>query len=287
MEEAKIQNSLRQGRYSGLSRFTGSYTKGVTGNFNHPGSLSANDSPLLPRPSGKKEEPKKLGWFFSTSEMDAKRAKGLCYWCDEKYGPNHQCRRRQLYKIEYVEEPEESWEDINHEEEEEETVTEGELAQVSANAMSSLKVPNFSTMSVQGSIGKKTFGILIDCGSSHNFLHPEMVKKFGLKTVQVDPVKVVVADGNTLTTTSLCPKFWWKMQGQDFEKDVLILPVGGCEVVLGMQWLSTIGDVKWNFAELKMEFVHRGNKVALRGSKQQATQLIPKKQMQKLLSKPE
>ncbi|XP_027173401.1 uncharacterized protein LOC113773068 [Coffea eugenioides] len=36
-----------------------------------------------------------------------------------------------------------------------------------------------------------------------------------------------------------------------------------------------------------MEFTHRGNKVALRGFKQQGTQLIPKRQMQKLLSKPE
>ena len=31
-----------------------------------------------------------------------------------------------------------------------------------------------------------------------------------------------------------------------------MLLVGGCEVVLGMQWLSTLGDVKWNFAELGM-----------------------------------
>ena len=60
------------------------------------------------------------------------------------------------------------------------------------------------------------------------------------------------------------------MQGQEFEGDVLVLPVGGCEVVLGMQWLSTLGDVKWNFAELRMEFVQKGKKVVLRGSRQQS-----------------
>ena len=96
-----------------------------------------------------------------------------------------------------------------------------------------------------------------------------MVRKFGLRTVQVAPVRVVVADGNSLTTTTLCPEFQWKMQGQEFEEDVLVLPIGGCEVVLGMQWLSTLGEVKWNFAELRMEFLQKGKKMVLRGSKQQ------------------
>ncbi|XP_071923237.1 uncharacterized protein [Coffea arabica] len=62
---------------------------------------------------------------------------------------------------------------------------------------------------------------------------------------------------------------------------------GSCEVVLGMQWLSTLGDVKWNFADLKMEFVQRGKRVVLRGSRQHPVQVVSKKQMQKLLNKPE
>ena len=224
---------------------------------------------------------------MNTSELEERRAKGLCYWCDEKYGPNHQCKKRQLYRIEYVEELEEALEGVDHEGEEGEIVTESDLAQISTNAISSLRVPNFSTMRVHGNIGKKAFSALRDCGSSHNFLHPEVVKKFGLKTLQIDPVRVVVADENSLTTTTLCPRFRWRMQGQEFEGDMLVLPIGRCEVVLGMQWLSNLGDVEWNFAKLKMEFIHRGSKVALMGSKQQSTQLIPRRQMQKLLNKPE
>ncbi|GKF81078.1 hypothetical protein Tco_0239680, partial [Tanacetum coccineum] len=40
----------------------------------------------------------------------------------------------------------------------------------------------------------------------------------------------------------------------------------GCDMVLGVQWLSTLGDIKWNFQELKMEFVHSNKRLTLRGT---------------------
>lgn len=96
-------------------------------------------------------------------------------------------------------------------------------------------------------------------------------------TQRVESLVVEVADGNKLTTQDLCPGFTWKMQGQEFKAVLLVLPIGGCELVLGMQWLTTIGDVKWNFEELRMEFMQNGHKVVLRGMKQQGLQLVKKK----------
>ena len=84
---------------------------------------------------------------------------------------------------------------------------ESNLAQISTNAMYSLMVPNYRTMRIHDQIDRRVFSILIDCGSSHNFLYPNVVRKFGLRTVQVAPVRVVVAYGNSLTTTTLCPGF--------------------------------------------------------------------------------
>ena len=137
--------------------------------------------------------------------------------------------------IEYIEELEEIREEAVTKGDGVETLKEGNLAQISANAMCSLKVPNFKTMRIHGNSGKKAFNNLIECGSSHNFLHPEVVKRFGLKTMQITPIKVVVVDKNSLTTTTLCPRFQWRIQVQEFEGDVLVLPVRGCEVVLGVQ----------------------------------------------------
>ncbi|GJY21132.1 hypothetical protein Tco_0393698 [Tanacetum coccineum] len=51
-----------------------------------------------------------------------------------------------------------------------------------------------------------------------------------------------------------------------FNTDVMFLPLRGCDMVLGIQWLATLGDIKCNFQELKMQFVYNNKKLCLRGS---------------------
>ncbi|KAH0696512.1 hypothetical protein KY289_013994 [Solanum tuberosum] len=45
--------------------------------------------------------------MLSAAEMDERRSKGLCFFCDEKYVKGHNCRgKKQLYLVEVVEEEE-------------------------------------------------------------------------------------------------------------------------------------------------------------------------------------
>lgn len=37
-------------------------------------------------------------------------------------------------------------------------------------------------------------------------------------------------------------------------------------MVLGIQWLSTLGNVLWDFKTLKMDFTYKGQKMSLRGT---------------------
>nr|GEX50732.1 hypothetical protein [Tanacetum cinerariifolium] len=45
----------------------------------------------------------------------------------------------------------------------------------------------------------------------------------------------------------------------------MLLPLGGCEMVLGIQWLATFGDMQCNFKKLIMKFNHKGRQLVLRG----------------------
>ena len=47
--------------------------------------------------------------------------------------------------------------------------------------------------------------------------------------------------------------------------DLNVLPLGGCDVVLGTQWLYTLGLIQWDFQHLTMEFVLDGKPVLLKG----------------------
>ncbi|GJT45564.1 hypothetical protein Tco_0954279 [Tanacetum coccineum] len=50
----------------------------------------------------------------------------------------------------------------------------------------------------------------------------------------------------------------------------------GCEMVLSIQWLSTLGNLLTNFKELRMEFKYNGRKVLLKGT-QKESQQVPEK----------
>ncbi|GJZ58817.1 hypothetical protein Tco_0614633, partial [Tanacetum coccineum] len=61
-------------------------------------------------------------------------------------------------------------------------------------------------------------------------------------------------------------KFTWQLQGEVFETDAMLVPLRGYEMVLGVQWLATLGNILWNFNELRMAFEYKGRTVTLRES---------------------
>lgn len=63
---------------------------------------------------------------------------------------------------------------------------------------------------------------------------------------------MIVVDGNHLARQSVCKGFKWSMQGIEFTSDVLLISLGSCDMVLGVQWLSMLVTVSWDFKKLVM-----------------------------------
>ncbi|GJT64937.1 hypothetical protein Tco_1016417 [Tanacetum coccineum] len=55
----------------------------------------------------------------------------------------------------------------------------------------------------------------------------------------------------------------WILKGETFTSDVMLLPVGGCDMVLGIQWLATLGDIKCNFQEKQIQKMETGTQSEL------------------------
>ncbi|GJU00268.1 glycoside hydrolase, catalytic domain-containing protein [Tanacetum coccineum] len=183
---------------------------------------------------------------LTQKELDDKRAKNQCFYYDQKYVPSHKCSGK-LFSLDIVKENGGSEEEIGEQFEEgvfgfEDNSTANVIAD------QNVWVNTFQTMRVKGQINNKPVNILIDCGSTHNFLDLTTAKQMG------------------------CP-------GVTFQADFMLIPLGGCEMVLGVQWLSTLGDIVCNFLKLKMEFMYKGKKVALRGVPQPALQWMQGKQL--------
>ncbi|KAL5709495.1 hypothetical protein ACHQM5_020179 [Ranunculus cassubicifolius] len=195
---------------------------------------------------------------LTPSEMQARREKGLCFNCDEVYVLGHKCKSKQLCLM------------IDDEEEVTTPVISGsealttlEEVAISLQALSGSN--SFQTLQLQGKVKKQTITMLIDSGSTHNFLDAATAKQLGCVGRVTHPHLVSVAGGGKLQCDSMCPDFQWEIQGMQFSSDVRILPLGGCDLVLGVQWLQSIGPVVMDFRKLQMSFSYQGRQLVLQG----------------------
>ena len=70
---------------------------------------------------------------------------------------------------------------------------------------------NFQTIKVRGYIGRKSLCIMIDLGSTHNFIDVRVITKLGCVLEPIEELKVIVANGNELKCIDVCKSFSWTM----------------------------------------------------------------------------
>ena len=68
-----------------------------------------------------------------------------------------------------------------------------------------------------------------------------------------------------LQCTYKCSDLAWEMQGYSFSAKVYIIPLESYHLILGGQWLLTLGEIRWNFDKLSMNFMLKEIKVTLIG----------------------
>ncbi|XP_074318692.1 uncharacterized protein LOC141655514 [Silene latifolia] len=178
-------------------------------------------------------------------DVEERRRKNLCFYCDEQYTAGHVCKGK-LYKIQVVPIEESDGTEGESEEMEEEceinpvhsSREEGveEQPLISLNAMAGHN--SFQTMRVTGKVRTQSVHILIDSGSTHNFLDEAVARKLGCRISSTYPLEVSVANGDKIVTTKICKKFNWQLHGVEFAADVMIVPLGGCENGVGNTMVS-------------------------------------------------
>ncbi|XP_026457490.1 uncharacterized protein LOC113358147 [Papaver somniferum] len=165
------------------------------------------------------------------AQMRARREKGLCYNCDEKYDNGHRCIKQQLYMLVGDEEGSANSEEespgsslVIQELEEE--------VEISLHALSGNVSHN--KIKIKGvTKNKKEFTVLIDSGSTHSFIDLEMARLSGALVEPTIALHVAVADGNNVLSDAKCPQFSRNMQRNNFSfDDDSVLHTGGKEIEL-------------------------------------------------------
>jgi len=73
------------------------------------------------------------------------------------------------------------------------------------------------------------------------------------------------------------------MQGERFEADLSLLQLGGCDVVLGVDWMKGVSPIRFDFNRMEVSFEKEGRKVTLSGGKEAGTcKMISGKRLQRV-----
>ena len=105
-------------------------------------------------------------------------------------------------------------------------------------------------MRVKGRINGVSLVILLDTSSTHNFIDAAIVSNLHLFVNYSQTLEVKVANGAVVKTQGFCNKVPVCIQGEELFIQFHVLPLRGCDVILGTQWLTSIGDIQWNFQHL-------------------------------------
>lgn len=221
---------------------------------------------------------------MTESEIQNRRERGLCYRCDEKYSFGHRCKQKQLQQLEVL---------MVHDPEEESTGQEGEpsdevantvelgvAAELSINSVIGFTEPH--TMRLEGSISGEKVIVLIDCGATHNFISMELVRKLKLPIATTTEYGVSMGNGLTVQGDGICKAVTLNLQNLSIVEEFLPIDLGGTDVVLGMKWLESLGDMHVNWQLLTMRFNISGINVTLKGDPSLGRSLISLKAMVKL-----
>jgi hypothetical protein len=229
-------------------------------------------------PSTNKSSIQKPTRIYSPAEMSERKAKGLCMYCDEPYTPGHQFKHKRTQIMVMELDNDASAPEINEETTVDNSVgtePQGEEIQLSLHALTGL--PSYQTMKVCGSHNQKTLQILLDSGSTHNFLDLEVAKRLGCKLEPVTPMTVTAGGGNKIQAPFICRNFSCQLQQTTFLVDVVVLPLGCYDLILGIPFLKALGPILWDFNTLQMEFKFNGKRFVLRGAKPSSIKVVSNK----------
>ncbi|XP_019191750.1 PREDICTED: uncharacterized protein LOC109186281 [Ipomoea nil] len=193
------------------------------------------------------------------------REQNRCFRCFDPWSPGHKCKSPTFNIIEGVENL-----DCEEEANEEQPVSvesviapESETVEVTLCAV--IGGEGFNTIKLMGSIGKQAITILVDSGSTHSFLDPRVLNQMKIIPEKSSPLMVTVANWNTMVCDLKCDGLKWQVQNVVFERDFRVLKLGGCDMVLGMDWIDNFAPIPLHTRPPGISFHKDGRRVLLKG----------------------
>ena len=97
------------------------------------------------------------------------------------------------------------------------------------------------TMRLRGFIGAQEVIIFIDPRANHNFISSALVSRLRLPIIDTMAYGVVMGMRDKVCGQGMCKGVTLQLQWIDIYDDFLPLRLGNSDIILGIQWLKTLG----------------------------------------------
>jgi hypothetical protein len=124
---------------------------------------------------------------------------------------------------------------------------------------------------------------LIYGGATHNFIDASLVARQALQTEEFEGFDVAVEDGHTVECRDRVPNLEMNLGNYIVRNIFYVVDLSDTDVVLGVQWIITLGKITTNYQTLEMGFRDQdGKKVFLRGMLIGAPRTVSAKRMERI-----
>jgi hypothetical protein len=142
-------------------------------------------------------------------------------------------------------------------------------------------VPKYNTFRMRGVLQGKNVLVLIDGGASHNFIDSTLLHRRHIPIVDFEGFKVEVAGGSTMPCNKYIPGMNLTLGRHDLAQDFYVMDLLHTNIILGVQWHSTLIPITTNYNTMEMSFTEEsGKKVVLRGMSGNTPRVVTTKRME-------
>lgn len=108
----------------------------------------------------------------------------------------------------------------------------------------------------------KVVNILVDSGSTFNFVQPWVANILELPQMEITSFKVFVGSGEFILCKATSEAIPIVIQGISFVVDLHHLDIVGADMVFGVAWMRSVGRILIDYDRLTIEFILQGQHVS-------------------------
>lgn len=138
-----------------------------------------------------------------------------------------------------------------------------EDSKVELSLCSIVEVTGYRALKMKGSIHGREVVVLIDSGATHTFIAVPVVQELQLQVKPTEQFCVIFGNGQKVLGEGVCEKIPLQLPGITVVQNFFPFQLGRVDVVLGVEWLWTLGEITANWQNMYIKLKLADQKIVL------------------------